>query len=162
MAKILVYSEESAVLQELLAKARQAVAAGTFDQVAAGVFGAALPADVAAQLGAWGADVVYAVTAPELATYHPETYTDALAGLITHAQPDLVLVGATKRGLEISGRAAERLNLGAAAWCTDFTRDPQTGTLAVECMIYTGVGQNTYHIHSHPALATVALSLIHI
>lgn len=154
MSKILVYSDEIAVLEELLGKARTAAGAQLFDQVEAAVFGAA--AEQASQLGEWGADLVYAVRAPGLHTYHPETYTDALAGVIGHAQPDLVLVGATKRGLEVSGRVAERLDLGAVSWCTDFARDPQTGTIVAECMIYTGVGKNTYHIDSQPALASVA------
>lgn len=152
MSKILVYSEETAVLQELLGKARQAVETGAFERVETAVFGAA----DTAPYGTWGADVVYTVQAPELQSYHPETYTDALAGLIREAQPDLVLVGATKRGLEFSGRVAERLNLGAASWCTDFSRDPWTGAITVECMIYTGVGKNTYRVNSRPALATVA------
>lgn len=156
MAKLLVYSEESAVMEELLGKAQQAIAAGSFEQVEAAVFGNGLPAEQLARWGELGADTVYAVQAPLLQSYHPETYTDALAGVIAHAQPDMVLVGATKRGLEISGRAAERLNLGVASWCSDFSRDPQTKTITAQCMIYTGVGMNTYRIDSHPALATVA------
>jgi electron transfer flavoprotein alpha subunit len=152
MSMILVYSEEMAVLEELLGKAQQAVAAGAFEQAAATFFGG----EPSTQLGEWGADIVYVVPAPELRSYHPETFTDALAGVIAQAQPDLVLVGATKRGLEVSGRAAERLNLGVASWCIDFTRDPQTKTITADCMIYTGVGKNTYRIDSHPVLATVA------
>lgn len=152
MAKILVYSEEMTVLEELLGKARQVAASGAFDQVEAAVFGGEPPAE----LGEWGANVVYVVRDAQLQSYHPEAFTDALAGVMAHAQPDLVLVGATKRGLEVSGRVAERLDLGVASWCIDFTRDPQTGTITADCMIYTGVGKNTYRIDSHPALATVA------
>lgn len=156
MSKILVFSDEIAVLEELLGKARQAAGGKSFEQVEAAVFGPAAAAEQAAQLGEWGADVVYAVGAPELQSYHPETYADALAGVIRHSQPDVILVGATKRGLEVSGRVAERLDLGVASWCTDFAYDPQTGATTAECMIYTGVGKNTYRIESRPALATVA------
>ena len=74
----------------------------------------------AAAWGEWGADVVYTVADPELDTYNPEAYTDALAGVIQQVQPDLVLVGATKRGLEVNGQVAERLALGAVSWCVDF------------------------------------------
>jgi electron transfer flavoprotein alpha subunit len=156
MAKILVYSEDITTLEELLGKARQATEEQAFEQVEATLFGSALTEEQMAQLGEWGADVVYAVLAPELQGYHPETYTDALAGIIAHAQPDLVLIGATKRGLEISGRAAERLGLGVVSWCIDFRRDPQTKMITAESMIYTGLGKNTYHFDSYPALATVA------
>ena len=156
MSKILVFSDEIAVLEELLGKARQAADGNSFEQVEVVVFGPAAAVEQAVQLGEWGADVVYAVQAPELQSYHPETYTDALAGVIRHSQPDVILVGATKRGLEISGRVAERLDLGVASWCTDFSYDSQTGTTTAECMIYTGVGKNTYRVESRPALATVA------
>lgn len=156
MSTILVYSEEITVLEELLGKARQAAANQEFEQVATAVFSGAAKEEQIAHLGEWGADTVYAVEAPELQGYHPETYTDALAGVITHAKPDLVLVGATKRGLEISGRAAERLNLGIVSWCIDFLRDSQSKAITAECMIYTGMAKNTYSIDSHPAVATVA------
>lgn len=150
MSKLFVYSEETGVLQELLGKASQS----GFDQVVTAVFGSA--AATAATLGEWGADVVYTVTDPGLETYNPETYTDALAGVIGLAGPDLVLVGATKRGLEVSGQVAERLELGAVSWCVDFTFDMASKTVTAVCLIYTGMGQNTYHITTHPALATVA------
>ena len=150
MSKIFVYSEETAVLCELLGKASQA----GFDEVVTAVFGPA--AASAAALGEWGADVVYTVVGPDLETYNPETFTDALTGVIGQAEPDLVLAGATKRGLEVSGRVAERLELGAVSWCVDFAFDAASKTVTAVCLIYTGMGQNTYQISSHPALATVA------
>lgn len=156
MAKILVFSEELAVLDELLGQARRAADAGEFDQVEAAVLGAGGTNEPPTLMGEWGADVVYAVDAPELGAYHPETYTDALAEVIRHSGPDLILIGATKRGLEVGGRVAERLDLGAVSWGTDFRRDPQSGAIIVEGMIYTGVGKNTYRIDSLPALVTVA------
>lgn len=156
MAKILVYSEENSVLEELLGKAQAAKQQG-FEEVMTAVFNAdALPDSLVTQLGDWGAETVLHVKDPGLASYHPETFTDALTGVILEAQPDLVLVGATKRGLEVSGRVAERLDLGVASWCTDFSYEPQTKTVTAECMIYTGLGKNTYRISSHPAMATVA------
>jgi electron transfer flavoprotein alpha subunit len=155
MSKLFVYSEEAAVLQELLGKARQAAAEQGFDQVVTAVFGITA-ADNAAAWGEWGADVVHTVAEADLDTYHPESYTDALAGIIQQVEPDLVLVGATKRGLEVSGRVAERLGLGAVSWCVDFSFDQASKTVTAVCLIYTGMGQNSYHIDTHPALATVA------
>jgi electron transfer flavoprotein alpha subunit len=155
MAKILVYSEEMGVLEELLGKANAAKSQG-FDEVLTAVFGSPPSTEQLAEMGTWGADLIYTIQDPALESYHPETYTDALTGLILEAKPDLVLIGATKRGLEISGRAAERLGLGLASWCMDFSFDSQTNDVTAECMIYTGLGKKTYRIHSHPALATVA------
>jgi electron transfer flavoprotein alpha subunit len=155
MSKLFVYAEETAVLQELLGKARQAAKEQGFDQVVTAVFGSTA-AETAAAWGEWGADVVYTVADSNLDSYHPELYTDALAGIIKQVEPDLVLVGATKRGLEVSGRVAERLELGAVSWCLDFTFDQASKTVTAVCLIYTGMGQNSYHITTHPALATVA------
>ena len=156
MAQILVYSEESPVQRELLGKARQAAAEQGIDQVAAVVFGTGAGTGAsAASWGEWGADVVYTVADASLNTYHPETFCDALAGVIRQAQPALVLIGATKRGLEVFGRVAERLKLGAVSWCVDFSVDPQSQSVMAECLIYTGIGHNTYRIETTPALAAV-------
>lgn len=154
MTKLLVYSEEVGVMRELLGKARQAAISQGFDQVGAVVFGAA-GAATAAGWGEWGADVVYTVADPALDVYNPDTYTAALAGVIQQVQPDLVLVGATKRGLEVNGQVAERLSLGAVSWCVDFAYDAASQTVMATCLIYTGIGRNTYRIDSRPALAAV-------
>lgn len=153
MSGILVYSEKPQVIRELLSKARQ-VADDKGMGVAAVYLGESVPED-AAELGAWGADTVYTFANPLLVGLNPETYTDALAGIITEVKPDLVLVGATKSGLEISARVAARLGAGIASFCVDFDFDAE-GLLTAQCMIYSGVAMNTYRIKGKPALATVA------
>lgn len=148
MSGILVFSENQSLTRELLGKAQQ------FDTaVAALILGESIPADAAA-LGAWGADTVYTVASPLLNGMNPETYTDALAGVIEQVKPDLVLVGASKSGLEISARVAARLGAGVASFCIDFEMDADSVT--AKCMIYSGVGMNTYKIRTQPAMATVS------
>jgi electron transfer flavoprotein alpha subunit len=151
MSGILVFSEKQNVVRELLGKARQ-VADEKGTSVAAVTLGEAIPEN-AAELGAWGADTVYTVKSPLLTGLNPETYTDALVGIIDQVKPDLVLVGATKPGLEISARVAARLSVGCASFCVDFDLDDDSVT--AQCMIYSGVGMNTYKIKTQPALATV-------
>ena len=153
MSGILVFSEKQQVVRELLGKARQ-VADEKGTAVAALLLGESVPAD-AAELGAWGADTVYTVASPLLAGLNPETYTDALAGVMAQVKPDLVLVGATKPGLEISARAAARVGAGVASFCVDFDLDADNFVTA-QCMIYSGMGKNTYKIKTQPAMATVA------
>jgi len=147
MSGILVYSEKQQLICEMLGKARQAA-----DKVAAVVLGESVP-DYAGALGAWGADVVYTVSSPLLVGLNPESFTDALAGVIEQVKPDLVLVGATKSGLEISARVAARVGAGVASFCVDFSLDE--GSVTADCMIYSGVGKNTYKIKTKPAMATV-------
>jgi electron transfer flavoprotein alpha subunit len=153
MSGILVYSEKRQVVRELLGKARQ-VADEMGTAVAALHLGESTP-DNLAELGAWGADTVYTVASTLLAGMNPETYTDALAGVIAEVKPDLVLVGATKPGLEISARTAARLGAGIASFCVDFDLDADNFVTA-QCMIYSGMGKNTYKIKTQPAMATVS------
>lgn len=153
MSGILVFSEKENVVRELLGKARQ-VADGKGMMVAALYLGESVLED-AVQLGAWGADTVYTVANPLLSGLNPETFTDALAGVITQVEPDLVLVGATKPGLEIAARVAGRLGIGCASFCVDFDLDAEN-VVTANCMIYSGVGVNTYKIKTQPAIATVS------
>lgn len=152
MSGILVFSEKENVVRELLGKARQ-VADEKGTNAAALYLGESIP-DSVAEWGNWGAHTVYTVASPLLAGLNPETYTDALAGVIAEVKPDLVLVGATKPGLEISARVAARLGAGCASFCVDFDLDADSVT--AQCMIYSGVGMNTYKIKTQPAMATVA------
>jgi electron transfer flavoprotein alpha subunit len=122
--------------------------------VAAVYLGESIPENIA-ELGAWGADTVFTVESPLLAGLNPETFTDALAGVIAQVNPDILLVGATKPGLEISARVAARLGIGCASFCVDFDLDADNFVTA-ECMIYSGVGMNTYKIKTQPAMVTVS------
>ncbi|MBK8048794.1 MAG: electron transfer flavoprotein subunit alpha/FixB family protein [Anaerolineales bacterium] len=160
MAKLLVYSEEAGVARELLAKARQVAGTQGFTEVGVVALGAAAAA-TAAIWGEWGADVVYTVAEPALDVYNPETYTAALAGVIEQVQPVVVLVGATKRGLEVNGRVAERLGAGAVSWCDDFSYDAASQSVTAKCLVYTGIGNNTYRINVLPALAAVPPGVFH-
>jgi electron transfer flavoprotein alpha subunit len=130
------------------------VADGQGLAVSLAIFGESGPAD-GAEFAAWGVDTVYAVASPQLAGFNPECYTDALAGVIEQTKPALLLVGATKPGLEVSARVCERLDLGCASWCVDFEIDPAGQEVTARCMIFSGVGTVTYKIRSSPAVATV-------
>lgn len=153
MSGILVFSEKQNLVRELLGKARQ-VADARGISVSAVYLGESTPENLEG-LGAWGANSVYSVQNPLLVGLNPETFTDALAGVIAQVKPDLVLVGATKPGLEISARAAARLGAGCASFCVDFDLDADN-YITAQCMIYSGVGMNTYKIKSKPALVTAA------
>jgi electron transfer flavoprotein alpha subunit len=150
---ILVFSEDQAVARELLGKARQ-VANGQGLVVSMAVLGESGPAD-GAEFAAWGVDTVYSVASPHLAGFNPESYTDALAAVLEQVQPNLVLVGATKQGLEVASRVCERLDLGCASWGVDFEIEPAGKEVTVRCMIFSGVGTVTYKVRSRPAVATV-------
>jgi electron transfer flavoprotein alpha subunit len=148
---ILLFSENKNVARELAGKART-VADAQGLSVSMAVFGETAPN--ADEFASWGVDTVYAVQSPLLSGFNPETYTDALAATIEQAGPNLVLVGATKAGLEVASRVSERLSLGCASWCVDFELDGAAVT--TRCMIFSGQGVATYKMQTQPALATVS------
>ncbi|MEB3328705.1 MAG: electron transfer flavoprotein subunit alpha/FixB family protein [Candidatus Sericytochromatia bacterium] len=65
-------------------------------------------------LGDRGADEVWVVDHPELATYRAETYGATAAGLIAEHKPAVVLFSATSSGRDLAAYAAARLGVGAA------------------------------------------------
>ncbi len=144
---ILVFSEKPSLLGEMLGAARQQADALGW-QVAVLVVGS----DGAA-LGELGADVVYQVEADGR---NPETATAALAAAIRQAQPAVCLVGATKLGMEVAPRLAERLGSGYAAWVVGFDVDPVGPSITAQCMLYTGTGIATYQFKPGPVILTAA------
>ncbi len=151
---ILVFSEKQTLARELLSKARQAADAQGL-AVSLALFGESAPTEGAAY-ALWNVDTIYTVQNPLLKDFNPEAYTTALAGVVERLQPALVLVGASKFGLEVSARLAERLNAGCASWCVDFDIDTPNKLVSAHCMVFSGQGITTYNIRTHPALATVS------
>lgn len=147
-SEILVYSEDERLMKQLLAKAQQSKAGN----VGLTLIGKKVEG---AEFGRWGADTVYTVTSPTLDLFNPETFSDALSSVIEQADPDLILIGGTKQGLELSARVAERFNTGVASWCVDFEIDAESSEVTAKCMIYSGIGQETYRLKAKPAMATV-------
>src|SRR6185369_5229295 len=124
--EILVWSEQLPLLRELLAKAR-ALAAPLGWPVAALVLGPLT------DLGSAGADVVYSVAAPDASA---ETAAALLAGVLAQTQPGLVIIGATKLGLEVAPRLAERAHAPYVPWATGLTLDPAARAATVTSLQY--------------------------
>ncbi len=147
---ILVFSEKDALRRELLGQARQQADALDW-QVAAVVFDGD-PA--AASLGDTGADVVYPI--PAAAAESPEGLVALLAEVAQQMQPALILLGATKPGLEAAAVLAERLDAAYAPWALRFEIDPATRSLTAGCMLYAGSGLTTYQFRPGLAVITAA------
>ena len=105
---------------ELLAKARE-LAVGLKTEVCAVCFGHAVQ-DIQ-QLINHGADKVFLVDNPELAS-NPEDYLTAqLSGLIQQYKPEIVLAGATALGRSFIPRVAAKVQCGLTADCTGLEID---------------------------------------
>jgi electron transfer flavoprotein alpha subunit len=142
---ILVFSEKPALLRELLGEAhRQAKALGWC------VAAVRLGKDSFANQGE---DVSYKA---DVDVRDPELVMAALADAVKQAQPTLFLVGATKLGLEVAPRVAERAGAGYAAWLVSLDVNAETKHITAKSMLYTGTGVATYHFKPGPVVLTVA------
>jgi electron transfer flavoprotein alpha subunit len=151
---IMVSSDQAGLLKELVGKARQIA-----DPLGWGV--AVLPLQKnaaldAKDLGTAGADILYRLDSSMPLDGSPEESTTILAEAVRQFKPGLVLVGATKLGMEVAPRVAERLGLGYRAWAVDAAVDPATGLTTAQCLLYTGQGLATYKFTTPTTLLTAA------
>ena len=122
------------VVFELLTKARELKAQRGADcRVCAVLLGNALPACVETELADYGADVIYKVEAPALATYEANVYVDAVAQLVARHRPEVTLAGATAIGRAFFARVAVKVRTGLTADCTalkiEETKNRDTGAM---------------------------------
>ncbi|MBI5652935.1 MAG: electron transfer flavoprotein subunit alpha/FixB family protein [Chloroflexi bacterium] len=106
MANILVFSEQAPVAFELLCKARELGVASA--AILSGGEGAN-----ANNYFAYGAQKVFVGADARLENYSADLYADALAQIVETSGANIVLIGSTKRGKELAGRLAQKLNCGA-------------------------------------------------
>jgi len=107
MASILVFSERANLAFELLGKAK-----GLGEQMGLDVTAAAFkPAD-AETLGKRGASKVFYSDQEELKDFEASVYSQALAQIAQKAGASLVLLGSTRRGKELAGRLAQKIQAG--------------------------------------------------
>ena len=123
-------NEISPIAFELLGKAKD-LANDLNEKVVAVLLGHNVK-DLAAQLGAYGADKVIVVDDKELEVYRTEPYTHALASVINEFKPEIMLVGATAIGRDLGPRVSARVQTGLTADCTlleigDFPLNPMPG-----------------------------------
>jgi electron transfer flavoprotein alpha subunit len=110
MAEMLVYSERPQTALELLSKGGElAPALGLTLTAAALGPGAAAEADA---LGAAGAERIYVCEEQALADLPVDALAGALAQLVRQNEVSCVLLGSTRRGRELAGRLAQKLDAG--------------------------------------------------
>ena len=138
---------------ELLAKGRE-LADKRGAKLAAVLFGQGLK-DKAADPFAHGADVVYYVDAPALATFNSDAYTAQLAVLIQQYKPEILLGASTIAGRSFLPRVAVRVDTGLASDCTALDVDAE-GNLQATRTAYAGNVLATIVCPEHrPQMASV-------
>lgn len=148
---ILVWSERPDLLAELLGEARRlAVQTGT--TVGAVSFNH-VGDDELASLAASGADSVYVVEGSDAS---PDSLVGGLVATTEQMHPHVVLIGATKLGLDVAPRVVERTAAGYGAWAVSCELDEDAGEVSATCMIYAGAGLATYRFAAVPTVLTCA------
>ena len=74
---------------------------------------------LAAQLGKYGVDKVYVGDSPVFEPYITEAHAAAVAKVVKENEPEILLLGASVQGKDLSARLAGKLATGLATDCTD-------------------------------------------
>ena len=106
----------SSIAFELIGKAHE-LAADLGTDVTAVVLGSGI-ANLADELGEYGADKVVVIDNKELETYRTEPYAQALSAYINEYKPEIMLVGATAIGRDLGPTVSARVATGLTADCT--------------------------------------------
>ncbi len=78
-----------------------------------------------------GADQVIVADSPDLLTYNPQKYSQALYKLIVKYKPEIVLFPGTRRGREVASSVAIPLRTGLTADCTAFDVDERGNLIQI-------------------------------
>ncbi|MHB8632354.1 MAG: FAD-binding protein [Thermoplasmatota archaeon] len=112
-------------------------------------------AGLAAELFAFGADEVVVAEHPILKTPLARPSTDVLNHLIEEGKPNIVLIGATHTGRDISSRVAATIDAGMTADCTELDVDAENGELLARRPAFGGKMLATIRCDRHrPQMAT--------
>ena len=151
---VMVFSENFEILLELLGKGRE-LADKLQVELSAVLVGHNIDEERGKDLIKHGADKVYIVDNPILEQFNVEPYADVLSKIASEYKPEIILIGATKRGKELAPRVATKLNTGCMTECTKLDIDEEH-RLVVTRLVYGGSSIATEFSRVKPQIATVS------
>ena len=112
--------------------------------------------EIAEEAIAYGCEEVQVIDNPLLQSYLSQTYGEALADLCRRIKPEILLLGATPLGRDLSGSVATHLNTGLTADCTALDIDEEKGYLLMTRPTFGGNIMATIYCQVHrPQMSTV-------
>lgn len=150
-----VFSEIPQLTLELLGKGRSLATPLGAEVVAVST----LAGEDAQKLIHHGADKVFSMSDPLLKAFQVDTYTDALAALAIEHKPDVILIGATRSGLEFAPRLAERLKTGCVTETTKLEPDAGKNYVLMDRVTWGGNLVETQIARAKPQIATIPKGL---
>jgi electron transfer flavoprotein alpha subunit len=148
-----VFSEAPNVARELLSKGRDL--SGKLGTHLAAVSIGEDVSETSKDLIAFGADKVYTAQDASLKTFQVHPYSEALTGMVQTYKPDIVLIGATRSGLELAARLAGRLKTGCCTECSKLDIDIEKKCVVVDRLILGGNITETLTVRSKPQIFTL-------
>jgi len=150
---MMVFSENETVLAELLSKGRElSDKKGT--ELSCLVVSKAT-GDLENRLGQYGVDTILVARDEALNRFDIEVYCSLLSEVVNQRRPEVLLVGATKRGKELAPRLATRLKTGCMADCVALDIDEEKGSLVATRLMYAGKATAREVCKTRPQIATV-------
>lgn len=142
------------VAWELIGKARE-LATKLDTQVLGFLLGKGVKT-VAREAITYGCDVVYMIDHPLLEKYFTKVYGRALVYLCQQVKPEIVLLGATTQGRDLSSVVATQLKTGLTADCTGLDIDPETKLMLTTRPTFGGNIMATIYCQDYrPQMSTV-------
>ncbi len=103
----------------------------------------------------FGADKVYVIDDPLLKDYQTDSYVSVMEKVVKQVMPQILLLGQTSIGRDLTPRLAFRLNTAASMDCVELAIDPDSKLLLQTRAVYGGNAQATFTCESYPQIATV-------
>jgi electron transfer flavoprotein alpha subunit len=142
------------VAWELVGKAREL--AGKLNTQVLGFLIGHNVKNIASEAIAYGCDKVYVMESPVLETYFSKVYGNALTDLTRQVKPDILLIGATPLGRDLSSVVATQLKTGLTADCTGLDIDEKEKLLLMTRPTFGGNIMATILCRNHrPQMSTV-------
>jgi electron transfer flavoprotein alpha subunit len=111
---------------------------------------------IAQEAFAYGCDEVHVIDHPLLKNYLSQTYGRALTDLCARLKPEILLIGATPLGRDLSATVATFLQTGLTADCTALDIDEEKGFLLMTRPTFGGnIMATIYCQHHRPQMSTV-------
>lgn len=118
---------------------------------------------LASDLIAHGADRVLVAEHPELAEYRTELYTKIICDSAETEKPEILIIGATPVGRDLTPRLSFRLNTGCTADCTELDIDLEAKLMVSTRPAFGGNVMATIICPEHrPQMSTVRPGVFHI
>ncbi len=147
--EVWIYSEDKSICLELLTAGKELAERLNVPLVSI-VLGHGVK-DSAEDLAKHGSNKVYLIDHANLERFDPVLYAHAIETIAKKEKPRVLLVGATKRGKELAGRLAARLNAGCMSECTE-VEISENGDIIAKRPAYAGMAVATEKSKGTPAI----------